>query len=180
VHSDILLHLREKSFVMKVLQHTAVRLTIQERLIGLELLSVATGCTGIFMFFLFEPPVDWIGAFCIALSGIFMALAPTETLTFDKAQKSLTIRQRRLLRQTAVHHPIMDVTAVEVNTLDLLGTRFYRIQLKMTSGRRLAVSKTMSTDWQQQQAIVRHIRGFLHPPTHRAPKNMLPSANLTA
>ncbi len=164
---------------MKVLQHTAVRLTIQERLIGLELLSVATGCTGIFMFFLFEPPVDWIGAFCIALGSIFMALTPTETLTFDKAQKSLTIRQRRLLRQTAVHHPIVDVTAVEVNTLDVLGTRFYRIQLKMISGRRVAVSRTVSTDLQQQQNIVRHIRGFLNPPAYRDTKNMLPSTRLS-
>jgi hypothetical protein len=165
---------------MKVLQHTAVRLTIQERLIGLELLSLATGCTGIFMFFLFEPPVDWIGAFCIALSSIFMTLTPTETLTFDKAQKSLTIRQRHLLHQTAIHHPIMDVTAVEVNTLDILGTRFYRIHLKMASGRHLTVSRTVSTDLQQQQGIVRHIRGFLNPPVPRTKKNTLPSTELSA
>lgn len=165
---------------MKVLQHNAVRLTIQERLIGLELLSVATGCTGIFMFFLFEPPVDWIGAFCIALSSIFMVLTPTETLTFDKAQQSLTIRQRRLLRHTTVHHPIVDVTAVEVNTVDLLGTRFYCIHLKMISGRRLAVSRTASTDLHQQQNIVRHIRGFLNPSVRRPAQNTLPSTKLTA
>jgi hypothetical protein len=164
---------------MKVLQHTAIHLTIRERLFGLELLSVATGCAGIFMFFLFEPPVDWIGAFCIALSGIFMALAPTETLTFDKAQESLTICQRHLLRQKTARYPILDVTEVEIDTLDILGTRFYRIRLKTISGRSLAVSRTVSTDWQQQQKIVRHIRRFLNPPIDRNSMDLLPSTKLT-
>ncbi|WP_404787742.1 hypothetical protein [Altericista sp. CCNU0014] len=165
---------------MKVLQHTAIHLTIQERLLGLELLSVATGFTGIFMFFLFEPPVDWIGAFCIALSSIFMALVPAETLTFDKVQKTLTIRKRHLLRQKMTRYPILDVAAVEIDTLDVLGTRFYRIQLKTISGQQLAVSRTASTDWQQQQKIARHIRRFLNPPANRGPMDALPSTKLTA
>jgi hypothetical protein len=148
---------------MKVLQHTAVRLTIQEHLYGIGLLSVATLSTGVFMFFLFEPPVDWIGALCIALGSLFGVLAPTETLTFDKNQKSLVICQHRLFGDKTKRHSLLDVEAVEVNTLDWLGTRFYRINLKMISGRRLAVTHTISTDWQQQQKIVRHIRGFLNP-----------------
>jgi hypothetical protein len=149
---------------MKVVQHTAVRLMIQERLFGIALLSAATGCTGIFMFFLFEPPVDWIGAFCIALGSIFSILAPTETLTFDKTQKSLVIHQRCLLSRKVAQHTMVDVKAVEVHTVEMLGTRFYRVSLKMNSGKRLAVTRTISTDWQQQQRIVRHIRGFLNPP----------------
>jgi hypothetical protein len=59
---------------MKVLQHTSTRLVIQERLMGIWLLSLATVLTGVFMFFLFEPPVDWVGAFCMVLGGIFTAL----------------------------------------------------------------------------------------------------------
>lgn len=165
---------------MKILQHTAVRLTIQERLFGIGLLSFATSCTGLFMFFLFEPPVDWIGALCIALGGVFAALVPTETLTFDKAQRLLTIHQRRLLSQKTIQHSIADVLAAEVHAVDLLGTRFYRINLKMASGQRLAVTRTISTDWQQQQRIVRHIRGFLKPhPCHTA-INTLSSTKLSA
>jgi hypothetical protein len=164
---------------MKVLHHNAVRLTIQEHLLGIGLLSAATNCTGIFMFFLFEPPVDWIGAFCIALGSVFWVLAPTETLTFDKAQKSLVISQRRLFGDKITQYSILDVEAVEVNTVDMLGTRFYRISLKMTSGRRLAVTHTISTDWQQQQKIVRHIRGFLNPPKHYTSINPFSTINLT-
>jgi hypothetical protein len=158
---------------MKVLHHTAVRLTIQEHLFGIGILSIATICTGIFMFFLFEPPVDWIGAFCIALGSGFGVLAPTETLTFDKDKQSLVICQHRLFGNKTLRHSILDVEAVEVNTVEMLGTRFYRINLKMTSGRRLAVTHTISTDWQQQQRIVRHIRGFLNPPKHYSSINPL-------
>jgi hypothetical protein len=165
---------------MKILQHTAVRLTIQERLFGIGLLSVATICAGLFMFFLFESPVDWVGAVCIALGSIFKTLAPTETLTFDKGQQSLTIHQRRLWGQSTVQHPLAEVSAVEVHGVDLLGTRFYRISLKMSSGRRLAVTRTISTDWQQQQRIVRHIRGFLNPPLRYGTINPLPSTRLIA
>jgi hypothetical protein len=164
---------------MKVLHHTAVQLTIQEHLFGIVLLSAATNCTGIFMFFLFEPPVDWIGAFCIALGSVFWVLAPTETLTFDKAQKSLVISQRRLFGDKITQYSILEVEAVEVNTVDMIGTRFYRISLKMTSGRRLAVTHTISTDWQQQQKIVRHIRGFLNPPKHYTSINPLSTINPT-
>jgi hypothetical protein len=165
---------------MKILQHTAVRLTIQEHLFGIRLLSFATICTGIFMFFLFESPVDWVGAFCLALGGIFATLAPTETLTFDKGQQSLKIHQRRLWSQRAVQHPLVDVSAVEVHEVDLLGTRFYRVNLRMSSGQRLAVTRTISTDWQQQHRIVRHIRGFLNPPLRYGNTNPLPSTRLSA
>jgi hypothetical protein len=153
---------------MKVIQHTAVRLTIQEHLFGITILGAVTGCTGIFMFFLFEPPVDWLGAFCIALGSIFTTLAPTETLTFDKIQKSLIIHQRHLLSHKVAKYSIADVKTVEINSVEMLGTRFYRVNLKMVSGKRLALTRTISTDWQQQQKIVRHIRGFLNPPIHYA------------
>jgi hypothetical protein len=165
---------------MKVIQHTAVRLTIQERLFGIALLSVATGCTGLFMFFLFEPPVDWIGAVCIALGSIFAMLAPTETLTFDKTQRSLIIRQRHLLSHKVAQHSMVDVKTVEVHTMEMLGTRFYRVSLRMASGQRLPVTRTISTDWQQQQRIVRHIRGFLNPPIrYPAAIEQLPSTKLS-
>ncbi len=165
---------------MKVIQHTAVRLTIQEHLFGIALLGVITGCTGIFMFFLFEPPVDWLGAFCIALGSIFTTLAPTETLIFDKVQKSLMIHQRHLLSHKVAQYSIADVKTVEISGADILGTRFYRVSLKMVSGQRLALTRTISTDWQQQQKIVRHIRGFLNPPIrYVAALEKLPSTKLS-
>jgi YD repeat-containing protein len=158
---------------MKVLQHTAARLTIQENLFGIGLLSVATVCTGVFMFFLFEPPVDWIGAFCIGIGSLFRTWAPKETLTFDRDQQSLVICHHRLLGNKTRCYSILEVAAVEVNSVEMLGSRFYQVNLKMTSGRSLAVTHTISTDWQQQQKIVRHIRGFLNPPKQSAIINPL-------
>jgi hypothetical protein len=146
---------------MRVLQHTSVRLTIQERLLGIWLLSFSTVCIGVYMFFLFEPPVDWIGAFCIALGVVFVALAPAETLVFDKQVGCLSIYQQRLLRKQITYHEISDIEMVDVESLDALGTRFYRISIQLASGQRLVLTRTVSTDWQQQQRIVRHIRGFL-------------------
>ncbi len=148
---------------MKVLQHTSARLVIRERLLGIWLLSIATILTGIFMFFLFEPPVDWIGGFCIALGGIFAALTPTETFTFDKQAGYLTVRQKRLLSQHTTHHDISDILTVNVNRLEVLGTPFYRVSLQLVTGAEVTVTRTVSTDWQQQQKMVRHIRGFLYP-----------------
>jgi hypothetical protein len=147
---------------MKVLQHTSERLAIEERLIGIWLLSLASIAAGLFMFFLFEPPVDWVGAFCIALGGVFATLTPTETLIFDKKAGCLTTQQNRLLKQQTMHLPIAEIKTVNIETLEVLGSRFYRINLQLVSGQTLAVTQTVSTDWQQQQKIIRHIRGFLN------------------
>lgn len=155
---------RQNISIMKVLQHTSVRLTIQERLLGIWILSLGTVFTGLFMFFLFEPPVDWIGAFCIALGGVFSVLTPSETFVFDKLTGRLIIYQKRLLSQRILDRAMSDLDTVNVNTLEVLGTRFYRIHLQLLSGQQIPVTRTVSTDWQQQQKIVRHIRGFLNTP----------------
>jgi hypothetical protein len=146
---------------MKVLQHTSARLVIQERLLGIWLLSLASILTGIFMFFLFEPPVDCVGVFCMALGGIFCALTPTETFVFDKQDGYLKVHQKRLLNQKINHHDLSDIVMVQVHTVDFWGTRFYRVSLQLTSDAEVTVTRTISTDWQQQQKMVRHIRGFL-------------------
>lgn len=154
---------------MKVLQHTSARLAIQERLLGIWLLSLGTVLTGMFMFFLFEPPVDWIGAALIALGGTFAVSSPTETLTFDKTTGHLTLHRQRLLGQQTLRYPMSEVVVVKTEAVDVLGSRFYRVYLQMMSGESILITRTLSTDWPQQQMILRHIRGFLNhaamPPT---------------
>jgi hypothetical protein len=146
---------------MKVLQHTSERLAIEERLMGVWVLSIGSIAAGLFMFFLFEPPVDWVGAFCIALGGIFATLTPSETFIFDKKIGCLTTHQTRLLKQHSTYVPMAEIQTVNLETIEMLGSRFYRINLQLVSGQALAVTQTVSTDWQQQQKIIRHIRGFL-------------------
>jgi hypothetical protein len=146
---------------MKVLQHTSERLTIQERLIGIWVLSLGSIGAGLFMFFLFEPPVDWVGAFCIGLGCIFRTLAPTETLIFDKLTGFLTVHQSRYLSRRTTRLPMADIGAVNVESLKVGGFRFYQISLEPSPGRKLAVTRTFSTDLQQQRQIVRHICDFL-------------------
>jgi hypothetical protein len=150
---------------MKVLQHTSERLAIEERLIGISALSLGSIAAGLFMFFLFEPPVDWVGAFCIALGGTFATITPTETFVFDKKIGYLTTHHNRLLKQYKTCLPIAEIKTVNLETLEVLGSRFYRINLQLISGQTLAVTQTVSTDWQQQQRITRHIRGFLNTAT---------------
>ncbi len=147
---------------MKVLQHTSERLAIEERLIGVSALSLGSIAAGLFMFFLFEPPVDWVGAFCIALGGTFATLTPTETFVFDRKKGCLTTRHTRLLKQYSTHITIAEIETVNLETLEVLGSRFYRVNLHLISGQTLNVTQTISTDWQQQQRITRHIRGFLN------------------
>jgi hypothetical protein len=146
---------------MKVLQHTSERLAIEERLMGVWVLSIGSIAAGLFMFFLFEPPVDWVGAFCIALGGVFATLTPSETFIFDKKIGCLTTHQTRLLKQNSAYVPMAEIQTVNLETIEMLGSRFYRINLQLVSGQTLAVTQTVSTDWQQQQKIIRHIRGFL-------------------
>jgi hypothetical protein len=160
---------------MKVLQHTSERLAIEERLMGVSALSLGSIAAGLFMFFLFEPPVDWVGAFCIALGGIFATLTPTETFVFDKKIGYLTTRHRRLLKQYSKYLPITEIETVNLETLEVLGSRFYRINLQLVSGQTLAVTQTVSTDWQQQQKITRHIRGFLDTATQPADEILQPT-----
>lgn len=147
---------------MKVLQHTSERLTIAERLVGIWILSLGSIAAGLFMFFLFEPPVDWVGAFCIALGGIFATLTPTEILIFDKTVGCLTTQQNSVLKRQTTYLAIAEIKSVNIEILEVLGSRFYRINLQLVSGQALAITQTVSTDWQQQQKIIRHIRGFLN------------------
>jgi hypothetical protein len=147
---------------MKVLQHTSERLAIEERLVGVSALSLGSIAAGLFMFFLFEPPVDWVGALCIALGGTFATLTPTETFVFDKKIGCLTTRHNQLLKQYSTYLPIAEIETANLETIEVLGSRFYRVNLQLTSGQTLAVTQTVSTDWQQQQKITRHIRGFLN------------------
>lgn len=158
---------------MKVLEHSSSRLSIQEQLLGIRLLSLSTACTGLFMFFLFEPPVDWIGAFCIALGTTFPTFAPKENLTFDRNSGWLTICRHKFTARQVSYYKITDVEMVNVETLTILRTRFYRIHLYTTSGSRFAISKTMTTDWAQQEAIARHIRTFLKAPFPSSSKDTL-------
>ena len=162
---------------MKVLHHTAEQLVIQERLLGIWILSFGSISAGLFMFFLFEPPVDFVGAFCVALGGIFATLAPTETLTFDRAGGGLTLRKNRSLGQQITHLPISEIQAVNVEPLEFVNFKFYQVSLQLTSGQKLTVTRTFSTDVQQQQRIVRHIRDFLIK-SHRSPDETLRSSTL--
>jgi hypothetical protein len=152
-------------FPMKVLQHSSVCLVIQEKLLGIWLLSVMTGLTGVFIFFSFEPPVDWLGAFCIGIAWIFRFLAPTELYVFDRRSQSLRIEQRQILGNKIASYPISDFKDASIETIYVLGTRFYRVKLQMCSGQKLTITQTLSTDWKRQQRVLRHIRGFLFPPS---------------
>jgi hypothetical protein len=147
---------------MRVLQHTPEQLIIEERLVGIWILSLGSIAAGLFMFFLFEPPVDWVGAFCIALGGIFATFTPMERLIFDKTVGCLTTQQNRLLKRQITHLAIAEINSVNVETLEVLGSRFYRINLQLVSGQTLAITQTVSTDWKQQQKIIRHIHVFLN------------------
>ncbi len=146
---------------MRILQHNSAQLIIQERLIGIWLLSIGITLVGLFMFFLFEPPVDWIGAVCIALGGIFATLTPTETFVFDRARGHLTIHRQHLLKKQTAHYPMAAVVDVQVKNVEFLGTRFHRVVLHLEHRQWIAVTQTISTDWKQQQSVLRHIRGFL-------------------
>jgi hypothetical protein len=161
---------------MKVLQHTSERLTIQERLVGIWILSLGSIAAGLFMFFLFEPPVDWVGAFCIALGGLFSTLAPSEVLTFDKTIGCLTTQQNRLLTRQTRRLAIAEIESVNIETLEVLGSRFYRINLHLVSGQTLAITQTVSTDWTQQQNIIGHIRNFLNPTVQSKDEILKPTA----
>ncbi len=150
---------------MKVLLHTTERLIIQERLIGIWVLSLGSISAGLFMFFLFEPPVDWVGAFCFSLGAAFATLAPTETLTFDKVGGGLTLKKKRYLGHQITYLPTSDIKTVNVEPLEFISFRFYQVSLQLISGQKLTVTRTFSTDIQQQQRIVRHIRDFLVKPS---------------
>jgi hypothetical protein len=150
---------------MKVLQHSAVHLTIREQLTGIWLLGYATIGIGIFIFFSFKPPVDWFGGALLSLGSLFLLSSPTEIFIFDKKAGCLKTCQRRLWRQRVIHRELSDIVHVDVETLNVLGTLFYQVNLRLASGQSLAVTQTISTDWQRQQQIVRHIRSFLSIPT---------------
>jgi hypothetical protein len=87
----------------------------------------------------------------------------------------LNVCQKRLLSQRMIRYDLSDIVMVNVNALDVFGTRFYRVSLLLASGGEVTVTRTISTDWPQQQKMVRHIRGFLNTSMYKRDGVLLPT-----
>ena len=146
---------------MKVIQQTVSLLKLREYPLGIWLLSGFTATLGLFLFIGFTPPVDYFGLFCIICSDFMMFFSPVRTCTFDKNRNRLTFTQKSWLGTQIDDYSIDKVRDVQIEESNFVGTRFYRLSLRLVSGKRFYLTPIFSTDRQLQENLGSDIQKFL-------------------
>ncbi len=146
---------------MKVVEQTLTLLTLQERPIGIWLLSIGTATVGLFIFISQNPPIDWFGLFCIIGANFMMFNSPVKTCRFDKHHNRVTFKQKGWLGTKMISCPINKITGIQVESLNFLGIQFYKLSLRLVEGEHFYLTPVPSTDSQLLQKLARYIQQFL-------------------
>jgi len=146
---------------MKVIQQTVTLLKLQERPVGIWFLSGFTATLGLFIFIGFNSPVDYFGLFCILCSDFMMFFSPVRTCILDKKLNRVTFTQKSWLGTQTKNYSIDKVTGIQVEESNFIGTHFYRLSLRLLSGKRFYLTPIFSTDRELQENIATDIRQFL-------------------
>ena len=146
---------------MKVVQQTFRLLTLQERPIGIWILSSFTGAIGFLIFIAYNPPLDSFGLFCIAVANLMMFTSPTKTCHFDKALNRITFKQKRWLATKVISYSLNEVIGVDVEYLNIVGIKFYRLSIKLLAGQRFYLTPIPSTERYLYQRLALCIQQFL-------------------
>ena len=146
---------------MKVIQHTPYLLILQERLLGIRLLGGATALLGFLVFIIFESPFDLFGCFCIAIAGLISTFSPVETCTFNKSDNLVVLEKKRWFSRQIQRHTMTQITTIQIEEQQWLGTQFYQVKLDFVSGHRSTLTQFATTDRIAQHVIVKRIRDFV-------------------
>lgn len=146
---------------MKVVQQTFKLLTLQERPIGIWILSSFTGTIGFLIFIAYNPPLDWFGLFCITIANLMMFSSPTKTCQFDKELNCITFQQKGWLGTKVISCSINEVVDIKVESFNLVGIQFSRLSLKLLAGKNFYLTPIPSTDRYLYQRLAFCIQQFL-------------------
>lgn len=146
---------------MKLVQQTFTLLTLRERPIGIWILSSFTAALGLLIFIAYNSPVDLLGLFCITCANLMMFGSPVKTCLFDKNRNRVTFKQKGWLGNKAISYPINKITGVQVEPINLLGIKFYRLSLRLLSGEQFYLTPIPTTDWKLQKKLASYIQQFL-------------------
>lgn len=146
---------------MKVVRQTSTNLMLQNRPTGVWVLGGVAATIGLSFVLASAWPTYLIGGLWIALADLSIFLSPVETFTFDKIRKKVTLKQQGWLGTKVIEHRIQEVSEVQIEESTLLGSKFYRVNLLLVSGKYLHLIQSPSTDCQNQRALAKRIRIFL-------------------
>ncbi|MFP5274209.1 hypothetical protein [Coleofasciculus sp.] len=147
---------------MKVVQQTFTLLTLEERPVGVWILSSLTAAIGLLIFLSSNSSIDWFGLVCIALANLMMFGSPVKTCQFDKQRHWVMFKQKGWLGTKVIHVPIYQVTGVQVEPINLFGLQLYRLRLILLSGEPFYLTPIPSTDCNLQQKLARTIGNFIN------------------
>lgn len=146
---------------MKIIRQSFTLLTLQERPIGIWLLSSLTAALGLLIFISSNSPIDLFGLFCIICANFMMFGSPVKTCLFDKLRNQVRLEKKGWLGTQVIDYPINKITRVQVEPLRFLGIQFYRLSLTLLSGRRFYLTPIPSTDCKLQEKLASCIQQFL-------------------
>ncbi|MGD1856864.1 MAG: hypothetical protein ACFB2W_21730 [Leptolyngbyaceae cyanobacterium] len=140
----------------------------------LGLLAIALGLGGLNLLFTEAYTLGqrlWmllVGSFftclgIVAPTAVFMNAATSELWTFDRRQQILYRVRKRFCRQHRFEYPFAEIARIHLKQHDHDADAVYRIELTLTSGRKLALSPWNGAHMRGvEMKMIEHIRAFLH------------------
>lgn len=147
---------------MQVVQRTSTQLTLRDRPVGIWLLGSFVAALGLLIFISCEPPVDFFGASCIVMADLAILFAPVETCAFDKTLNRVILTRQGWMGTAARERLVDKIVDAQVEEFVFLGTRFYRVNLVLISGKHLYLNRFPSSDLKQQKELAGYICRFLN------------------
>ncbi|AFY60315.1 hypothetical protein [Synechococcus sp. PCC 6312] len=142
---------------MRIIQQSATRLVLRQRLVGLRYLCAFCAGLGLFLFLGYESPVDGIGLIGLTTAGLGYQLTAQEDCTLNRETGLLTLRNS--LGRKSYH--LEQLKRVIVKKEVFLGTEFYRVYFYTQAGEQIALTRFPTTHVAQQQSLARSIHQFM-------------------
>lgn len=113
------------------------------------------------VFLVYSRQMNWF--IVVFLSFLIMALSPLITCRFDKESNRMTIKRQTLFGKKTFKHLINEISDVNVehSSTDDEGS-FYRVTLTLSSGDNIPLTRSYTSDFEEQQRIAELINNFLN------------------
>lgn len=146
---------------MRIVAQTRTHLALKQHLLGVWILAGFTFLIGLLIFVVYKFPSDLFGQCCIATAALIKALTPIETCIFDKDRQQVVLSRKHWLGEKKCRYEIAHISRVQLDRLVYVGTVFYRVSLRLTSGHCLNLTRFPTTDRQQQMFLAETIHRFI-------------------
>ncbi|MDZ4877416.1 MAG: hypothetical protein CLLPBCKN_006851 [Chroococcidiopsis cubana SAG 39.79] len=103
-----------------------------------------------------------INGFFVFLSLLIMAISPLITCRFDKERDRMTIKRQSWFSKKILKHSINDILNVKLEHSSTDKASFYRVTFTLSSSKNVPLTRSYSSDFEEEQYIANLIKNFLN------------------